>query len=139
MSTRVERRITEILAGLTLRKAIGLIVAVASILSVAAAILVRLVDPNIGTFGDALWWAVSTVTTVGYGDVVPTSTAGRVAGTVLMLTGIALIPVITSVVVAVLVERRGREAREEEVRDLELVLQRLNELEERLAPGRSNR
>jgi voltage-gated potassium channel len=134
MSTRAERRITEILAGLTLRKAIGLIVAVASILSVAAAILVRLVDPAIGTFGDAIWWSVSTVTTVGYGDVVPTSPAGRSAGVILMLTGIALIPVITSVVVSVLVERRGREARLEEQRDLDLILRRLDDLEQKLEP-----
>jgi voltage-gated potassium channel len=132
LGDRLEVRLTAILAGLTLRKAIGLIVATASILAFAAAILVRVVDPAIGTFGDALWWAVSTVTTVGYGDVVPTSTPGRVAGTILMLTGIALIPLITSVVVAVLVERRSREARAEELRDLQLILQRFDELEDRL-------
>jgi voltage-gated potassium channel len=132
LGDRLERRLTTILAGLTLRKAVGLIVATASILAFAAAILVRLVDPNIGTFGDALWWAVSTVTTVGYGDVVPTSTPGRVAGTILMLTGIALIPLITSVVVSVLVERRQREARLEEVRDLELIMNRLDAIEGKL-------
>jgi voltage-gated potassium channel len=132
MSTRVERRLTEFLVELSLRKAVLLIVTVAAILALGAAILVHFVDPGIGTFGDAIWWSVSTVTTVGYGDVVPTSAPGRVAGVILMLTGIALIPVITSVVVAVLVAQRNQEARDEEMRDLELILKRFDELEQRL-------
>jgi voltage-gated potassium channel len=129
---RLESRVTDALVGLTLRKAVLLIVAVAAILSFAAAILVELVDPAIGSFGNALWWAVSTVTTVGYGDVVPTSPAGRLAGVVLMLTGIALIPVITSVVVSVLVSQRNREAREAEQRDLRLILDRLDRIDQTL-------
>jgi len=43
------------------------------------------------TFGDSLWWGVVTITTVGYGDLVPESRVGRVTATVLMLTGIALL------------------------------------------------
>jgi voltage-gated potassium channel len=132
MYERVERRLTEFLVELSLRKAVLLIVAVAATLALSAAILVDFVDPGIGTFGDALWWSVSTVTTVGYGDVVPTSPPGRIAGVILMLTGIALIPVITSVVVSVLVSQRNKEAREEEVRDLELILRRLDAIERRL-------
>jgi voltage-gated potassium channel Kch len=129
--TRFERRVATVLLALTLRKAMVLIVGVATTLAFSAAILVHFVDRNIGTFGDALWWAVSTVTTVGYGDVVPTSTPGRIAGALLMLTGIALIPVITSVAVSVLVSQRTREAREEEVRDLQLIMRRLDAIERR--------
>jgi voltage-gated potassium channel len=128
----LERRATKALTGLTLRSAIGLIVGVATVLSVAAAILVRLIDPAIGTMGDALWWAVSTVSTVGYGDVVPESTGGRIIGTLLMLTGLSLIPVITSVVVSILVSQRSREAREAEMRDLEQILARLDDIEQRM-------
>jgi voltage-gated potassium channel len=133
MYTRVERRVTEALVSLTLRKAIGLIVTVAFTLAVTAAIIERLVDPGIGTLGDSLWWAVSTVTTVGYGDVVPTNTAGRLIATVLMLTGLGLIPLITSVVVSILVAQRSREDREAEVRDLQQVLERLDRIDSRLA------
>ena len=45
---------------------------------------------NIQTFPDALWWAVTTVTTVGYGDKFPVTGQGRLIGTVVMLTGIAI-------------------------------------------------
>jgi voltage-gated potassium channel len=133
MYEHLERRATSALVGLTLRKAVILIVGVATTLALSAAILVRIVDPAIGTFGDAIWWAVATVTTVGYGDVVPTSPPGRLAGVVLMLTGIALIPMITSVAVSILVSQRTREAREEELRDLNLILERLDAIDRRIA------
>ena len=64
--------------------------------------------------GDALWWAMQTVTTVGYGDVVPENVAGRLIGVVLMLQGIALLTVITASVTATLIDqarRRGRSPR----------------------------
>lgn len=132
-AARLERRLTRGIANLTLRRAVLLIVTLATVLAVGAATLERLFDPAIGTYGDALWWAVSTVSTVGYGDVVPTSPAGRIIGTVLMLTGLGLIPLLTSAVVSALVAQRSREAREAELRDLAQILERLNRIEERLS------
>ena len=133
MYERLDRRITELLLSLTLRKAVALIVSVAALLAVTAAVLVRLIDPAIGSFGDALWWAVTTVTTVGYGDVLPESAAGRVVASLLMLTGLGLIPLITSVVVSILVGQRSREAREAELQDLNRILERLDAIDARLA------
>ena len=52
--------------------------------------------PNIHSFGDALWWAVSTVTTVGYGDKFPTTVQGRLVAVGLMFAGIALIGLVTA-------------------------------------------
>ncbi len=51
---------------------------------------------KIETFGDAVWWAVATVTTVGYGDYYPVTTQGRVIAAGLMVTGIALIGLVTA-------------------------------------------
>jgi voltage-gated potassium channel len=133
MYERLERRLTEALVRLTLRKAVGLIVAVATVLAIAAAVLERLIDPTFDTFPQALWFAVTTVSTVGYGDYVPESGAGRVVASALMLTGLGLIPLITSVVVSILVAQRSREAREEELRDLNQILERLDSLDRRLA------
>jgi voltage-gated potassium channel len=132
MYERLERRLTDTLASLTLRKAIGLIVAVATVLAIAAAVLERLIDPAFNTFPQALWFAVTTVSTVGYGDYVPESGAGRVVASALMLTGLGLIPLITSVAVSILVAQRSRETREEELRDLSQILERLDSLDRRL-------
>lgn len=48
-------------------------------------------NPGFATFGDAMWWGIVTLTTVGYGDIVPKTTAGRAAGVMIMLTGIAVL------------------------------------------------
>ena len=131
-TTRVERWIARRLADLTLRRAVFLIATFAVVLSIGAASLEWLIDPAIGTYGDALWWATSTVTTVGYGDVVPTSPGGRIVGTFLMLTGISLIPLITSAVVSILVTQRTKESRDAEMREVEEIIERLKRIEAQL-------
>lgn len=80
-------------------------------------------EANIKSFGDALWWAATTVTTVGYGDRYPTTTEGRFVGVGLMLTGIALLGVITAALASWFVEKvaevqAAEERTEEEVADL---------------------
>lgn len=133
MYERVEKRLTQALLSLTLRKAVGLIVAVATLLAIAAAFLERLLEPEVfNSFPHALWFSISTVTTVGYGDIVPESGAGRLVASALMLTGLGLIPLITSVVVSILVAQRNREARAEELKNLQLILARLDSLERKL-------
>lgn len=62
-------------------------------------------DANILTFTDAIWWAVATVTTVGYGDRYPVSGTGRLIATGLMFAGIALLGVITASFAAWMIER----------------------------------
>jgi voltage-gated potassium channel len=62
---------------------------------------------TIHNFGDALWWAVVTVTTVGYGDKYPMTAGGRGVAVVLMLVGIGLIGVLTATVASYFVEERS--------------------------------
>jgi voltage-gated potassium channel len=85
---------------------------------------------NIKSFGDALWWAVSTITTVGYGDRYPTTPGGRLVGFGLMLAGIALLGVVTASFASWFLEKMARltaaEARTEVT--LEHVLAELHEL-----------
>ena len=82
--------------------AITMKVAIASIfLAYVAAVQVTISErgvegSNIKNFGDGLWWAVTTVTTVGYGDRFPVTTEGRILAVLLMLTGISLVGVITA-------------------------------------------
>jgi voltage-gated potassium channel len=57
-------------------------------------------ESNIKDFGDGLWWAISTVMTVGYGDLFPTTSQGRLLATFLMVMGISLVGVITASVAA---------------------------------------
>ena len=61
--------------------------------------------------GDALWYAVVTMTSTGYGDVVPATGAGRVVGALLMLGGLTVLSVVTATVASVLVAQRIKEER----------------------------
>ncbi len=54
------------------------------------------VNPNVDSFGDSLWWAAVTVATVGYGDIFPITTAGRLVAVLLMVTGIGALGVFTA-------------------------------------------
>lgn len=87
---------------------------------------------NIHTFGDALWWAVVTVTTVGYGDRYPVTAGGRGVAVVLMLVGIGLIGVLTATVASYFVEQRadeGTAALTERLDRMEAMLAKLTDKE----------
>lgn len=65
---------------------------------------------NIKNFTDGFWWAITTVTTVGYGDRYPTTTEGRLLAVLLMVTGISLVGVITASVAAWFVKMSQEES-----------------------------
>jgi len=60
---------------------------------------------TITTFGDAMWWAIVTITTVGYGDTVPVTGIGRVLAIMLMGGGLVIVGTISAIVVSVITER----------------------------------
>jgi voltage-gated potassium channel len=136
VATRLSPRIERWYERLTLVRAVSTIIVVAVLLVLVAGLLVRIVEPEtFDSIGLAYWWAVTTVTTVGYGDVVPESPGGRVVATMLMLTGLALIPTLTSVIVSTLLykTRRSEQDRIEQLeQEQATVLARIEERLERI-------
>jgi len=57
-------------------------------------------EPEVRNLGDGIWWALVTITTVGYGDITPLTTVGRVVASSLMFLGLGLIATITAIVSA---------------------------------------
>lgn len=97
-------------AGRTLRGRVGIYVAGSVTLIVFVASLAVLDAErdgrgNIDDFGDALWWSMTTITTIGYGDLYPVTGTGRLVAVGLMLAGIALLGIVTAAVASWLVER----------------------------------
>lgn len=68
-------------------------------------------NQNIDSFGDALWWSLVTVTTVGYGDIYPITLGGRIIGAMVMIFGIGFIGMFTATVASIFVERKLRQDR----------------------------
>jgi voltage-gated potassium channel len=64
---------------------------------------------RINNFGDAVWWAISTVTTVGYGDKTPITTVGKIIAVFLMLGGISLLGVVTATLASWVIQRVAEE------------------------------
>lgn len=101
-------------------KGVPYVMGLVTLAAIAGALIVLHVETgvpgsNIGTLGDALWWALSTVTTVGYGDRYPTTTEGRVVAFALMLLGLGLFSLVTARIAAFFVgdDQAGEEARQE--------------------------
>jgi voltage-gated potassium channel len=79
-----------------------------------------------------LWWAMQTVTTVGYGDVTPSHTAGRIVAAFVMLWGIAFVAILVAAITSTFVARAERDREQAETREEERMDVRFDELAERL-------
>ena len=116
-----------------MRGAYVLLVAAATVLTAAGLVLLFETGADgssIRTFPDALWWAITTVTTVGYGDTYPVTAEGRVVAAALMVVGIALFGVLTAGVAAYFVESSAEE--DDGPDKLDEILARLEALERHL-------
>jgi voltage-gated potassium channel len=89
MATKGLRRFTQRLGKVAV--VAGLIVVICSLSAYEAE---HPTNPGFATFGDAIWWGIVTLTTVGYGDIVPKTTAGRLSGVAIMFTGVAVLGVL---------------------------------------------
>jgi voltage-gated potassium channel Kch len=83
---------------------------VATTITVVAGLLMTIIDrEEFPSIGSGLWWAVQTVTTVGYGDHVPEDVPGRIVAALVMLIGIGFITVITASITSGFVARWQQE------------------------------
>src|SRR4051794_221353 len=99
--------------GMRPRYAAYLVIAVWLVAVVTFGIVERIVDPHtFKTIWLAWWWAITTVTTVGYGDVVPGQPAGKAIGAILMLGGLSFLSVLTATITSAFVQRRQRQLQE---------------------------
>jgi len=105
--------------------------------TVVGGVVIHFADhKNFSSIGQGMWWSIQTVTTVGYGDLVPTSTLGRLVAAAVMLTGIGFLTVITATITSTFVEsarrRVERSATDVVVAKLDQISERLEAMESRL-------
>ena len=121
----VNRRVFPYLALMTLLIAVG-----------AGVLVTVIAKDDFPTLEDGIWWAIVTLGTVGYGDIVPQTTWGRVVGSVVIVFGVTFISFLTATVTSLFVaaeEQRYREAEQERAEAAEAeVRQLLGQVVERL-------
>ena len=92
-----------------------------------------LAEPQIKTFGDGIWWALVTITTVGYGDIAPLTTLGRLVAGTLMFVGLGLIATVTAIVsakfIANYVDHHTNDDVLEKLEELEDEIEKIEEIE----------
>jgi voltage-gated potassium channel len=94
---------------LTIQRAARIIATMTVAVTIVSGVLMHFTDRNsFPNIGDGLWWAVQTVTTVGYGDLVPTSVPGRLVAALVMLLGIGFLTVITAAITSTFIETARR-------------------------------
>jgi voltage-gated potassium channel Kch len=134
----VERRVAKYLnAPPTVRGAVSTIVVATLAVVVISGVLMRVFDHDeFDNVWIGMWWAIQTVTTVGYGDVAPKDVFGRLVASVVMLQGIAFIAIITAVITSSFVARatRARDAAQaaDELTELGQIEAKLVELDRKL-------
>jgi voltage-gated potassium channel len=126
------------------RHQLGNTLAVAFITMVLSGVIVSRIDPSIGTVWDGMWWAWVTMSTVGYGDVVPHNLAGRLFGALLILFGVLLLSLLTANLAAFFigseVEKVGRDEKDADrlLMDISARLERIERKLEELQSAKDN-
>ncbi|HSP71567.1 MAG TPA: potassium channel family protein [Gaiellaceae bacterium] len=134
----IERRLTRFLhEPPSVRIAASVIVAATGVVVVGGGVLIRVLDHReYSSIWVGMWWALQTVTTVGYGDVTPRAAIGRLVGAAVMLEGIAFLAIVTAAITSTFVaraqsERAAAESVEEATQEARDEV-RFDELTERL-------
>ena len=121
----------------SVRNAARAIVVVTLLIVLAGGVAIRLIDHDeYSSVWLGMWWSLQTVTTVGYGDVTPTTAPGKLVGALMMLEGIAFMAIVTAAITSTFVARaqaeREAKAQVEEDRAEDRLDARLVDLSDRL-------
>ncbi len=135
----IERQLSRFLrAPVSVRSAARVIVSTTLTIVIVSGVAMTVLDR--GEYSDiweGMWWAIQTVTTVGYGDVTPKSAAGRLVGAAVMLEGVAFVAIVTAAITSNFVERARAQRGVDEASHQDLAEQRLDahlkDITERLA------
>jgi voltage-gated potassium channel len=133
----IERRMSRVLREPpSVRTAASVIVTATAVVVVVGGVLMRVIDHSeYSNVWVGMWWALQTVTTVGYGDVTPKNSSGRIIAAFVMFEGIAFLTIIIAAITSTFVARAQRERETEEggtVQAEQRIEARLNHLDERL-------
>jgi len=135
----LERRLTKFMEDPgSVRNAAGTIVTATAVVVVAGGILMRVLDHHeYSNVWVGMWWALQTVTTVGYGDVTPKAISGRIVAAFVMLEGIAFLAIVTASITSTFVARAAekRVAEREEAAETEeqRIEERFDAMQQQLA------
>ena len=115
---------------------LGVTLLVSALFVGLSGLFISIIDPGVDTPWDGIWWALVTITTVGYGDIVPASPAGRVFGAVLILFGIGLVSLLTASFSVFFLSKEEEEVigKESELLNrMDLLEQRMGRLEDNIS------
>jgi len=122
--------------GLLAQNSLGPTFAGSSIVIIMAGVMIAGLDPAINSPSEGIWWAWVTVTTVGYGDLVPVTNVGRFFAAILILIGLGLISLLTASMATLSLERAGAKneklSNEEARQRLETLQKQLDRLEDKI-------
>jgi len=134
-----ERRLSRINRAVVSGRILPYLAGVTLLITLLAATVVRLLAPGeFGTFGESVWWAAQTVTTVGYGDVIPQTGFSKVVAVFVMFFGVASVSITTAIVTSALMASAQQRLAADPAQDdphrevLERIDRRLEALERRL-------
>ena len=124
----IERRLTRFLREpVSVRSAAGVIVVATAVIVTISGVAIRALDSReYSSIWEGMWWALQTVTTVGYGDVTPENLGGRFVAGAVMLAGVALIAIVTAAVTSSFVARADEQRGADDATEGDLAAERLD-------------
>jgi voltage-gated potassium channel len=133
-SSRLDRRARAAVAN---RRAFPYVALVTAVVGFGIGVTVKLVAPeDFQSYEDGIWWAIVTLGTVGYGDIVPTTTWGRILGAFVIVIGVTFLSFLTATVTSLFVsnEQASKDAQRDALQkaDWDAVIAELRQIDERL-------